>query len=305
MMEMDLQSLATLFLVGLISTILVRTVLSRTSRPRLRLPPSPMALPVFGHLHLLGPSPHQAFHKLAARYGPLFYLRLGSVPHVVVSSPEIAKDFLRTHELAFSARPQSEAARQISYNFADFSFIPYGPYWKFMKKLIMSELFGSRMLDKFLAIRHDETQSFIKFLVNKSEARQEVHLSGELIRLTNNVISRMAISRRCSGNDDEAEEVKNLIMEIADLLAAFNIGEFVPLLKSFGSKGFDERVKDVHRRFDVIMEKVITEHEEARRKKEEIKGDGVKDILDMLLDIAEDENSEIRTSLQQARIQLL
>uniref|UniRef100_A0A0D3G3M7 Uncharacterized protein n=1 Tax=Oryza barthii TaxID=65489 RepID=A0A0D3G3M7_9ORYZ len=45
----------------------------------LRLPPSPFGLPILGHLHLLTPLPHQALHRLAARHGPLLYLRLGSI----------------------------------------------------------------------------------------------------------------------------------------------------------------------------------------------------------------------------------
>ena len=92
----------------------------------LRLPPSPLALPIIGHLHLLAPIPHQALHKLSNRYGPLLHLFLGSVPCVVASSPEMAKEFLKTHENSFSNRPNSAVVDYITYGSQGFAFAPYG-----------------------------------------------------------------------------------------------------------------------------------------------------------------------------------
>ncbi|CAN6216320.1 unnamed protein product [Urochloa humidicola] len=71
---------------------------SRRHTSGLRLPPSPYALPFLGHLHLLAPLPHQALHRLAARHGPLLYLRLGSVPAIAACSPDAAREVLKTHE---------------------------------------------------------------------------------------------------------------------------------------------------------------------------------------------------------------
>ena len=54
-------------------------------------------------------------------------------------------------------------------------------------------------------------------------------------------------------------------------------------------------------RYDKLIGKIIEEHEEAKRKRninesglENNNGDQVKDILDMLLDVYEDKNSEIK-----------
>ncbi|KAK9157014.1 hypothetical protein Scep_003588 [Stephania cephalantha] len=43
-------------------------MLSRNGRTH-RLPPSPLRLPIIGHLHLFGPIPHRTFHKLSTIYG--------------------------------------------------------------------------------------------------------------------------------------------------------------------------------------------------------------------------------------------
>ncbi|XP_024543139.1 psoralen synthase-like [Selaginella moellendorffii] len=67
----------------------------------LNLPPGPGGLPLIGHFHLLamGKLPHIALQQLSKRFGPLFHLHLGSVPVFVVSSPGMAKEFLKTHGL--------------------------------------------------------------------------------------------------------------------------------------------------------------------------------------------------------------
>jgi hypothetical protein len=83
---------------------------------------------IIGHLHHLSALPHQALHKLSNRHGPLIHLFLGFVPYVVASSPEMAKEFLKTHETFFSSKPPLAAVDYLTYGSVDFSFAPYGPY---------------------------------------------------------------------------------------------------------------------------------------------------------------------------------
>ena len=123
----DLHSYIILFLISLVSIILVRFIIFTRNKTKGSVPPSPLALPIIGHLHLLAPLPHQALHKLSNRYGPLIHLFLGSVPCVVASSPEMAKEFLKTHETSFSNQPQMAAVDYLTYGSADFSFALMDP----------------------------------------------------------------------------------------------------------------------------------------------------------------------------------
>ncbi|CAN1303642.1 3,9-dihydroxypterocarpan 6A-monooxygenase [Linum perenne] len=257
-----------------ITLLLLKTIFTKTRPGSPNPPPGPFALPIIGHLHLLAPIPHQALHKLALRHGPLFRISLGSVPCVVASSPETAKEFLKTHESSFLDRPGSAAIDYLTYGSADFSFAPHGPYWKLMKKLCMSELLGGRTLDRMAFLR-------------------------------------MAMRERCSGDggDGEADEVREVIRETAELTGKFNLADFVWFCKGLDLQGLEKRLKATREKFDSMMERIINEHEEERKKKKnggcEEDEEEVKDLLDVLLDISEDESSEIRLSRENIKAFIL
>ena len=98
-------------------------------------PPSPPgSLPFLGHLHQLFMSrqlPHRWYHDMSTRYGPILSYQMGSVPTLVVSSPDIAGLVLHTHDLVFASRPLSySAAARFTYNSSGLARTPYGPLWR-------------------------------------------------------------------------------------------------------------------------------------------------------------------------------
>ncbi|KAI3819969.1 hypothetical protein L1987_13823 [Smallanthus sonchifolius] len=262
----------------------------KSTRAKSHLPPSPFALPIIGHLHLLSPSPHQAFHRLSLRYGPVFRLFMGSEPCVVACSPKTAQEFLRTSENAYLDRPRNSATVYITYGSKDFAFAPYGSYWRFMKKIVMSQLLNGATIDSLLHVRQDEINRFIKSLSQKAKLGEAVNLNAELVKVTNNLISRVLLSERCSENAGAADDIRELIFEITEAMGTFNFSDNIWLFKSLDLQGFGKKVKDIHKRFDALIERIIKEHEEARTQGLQSEG---KDLLSILLDIAEDETIEI------------
>ncbi|KAL3569134.1 hypothetical protein D5086_029024 [Populus alba] len=70
-------------------------------------------------------------------------------------------------------------------------------------------------------------------------------------------------------NDDEADEVRNLVHEVAELTGKFNLSDFICFFKNLDFQGFGKRLKEVRRRFDTMTERIIKEHEEVRKIKKE------------------------------------
>eukprot|EP00268_Persea_americana_P026050 TRINITY_DN2541_c1_g1_i6.p1 TRINITY_DN2541_c1_g1~~TRINITY_DN2541_c1_g1_i6.p1 ORF type:complete len:525 (+),score=74.64 TRINITY_DN2541_c1_g1_i6:148-1722(+) len=290
----NILSYAILFLIWLVSTLIVRAILSKR-RPTPRQPPSPIALPIIGHLHLLGPFPHQSFHKIATRYGPLFRLRLGSVPFVIASSPDTAKEILKTHDISFASRPISSAVRYLSYDCCGFIFAPYGPFWKFIKNLTVSELLGGRTIEMMLPIRRQELQRFLQLLMKRSDAGEAVDVSAELSMMTSNAVSMMAIRKRCSRTEGD-NDVQKLLIELSEIVGRFNLADYIWVCKKLDVQGIERQYKDLHLKLDGIFEGIIKEHEVERKARREMDagGDYAKDLLDMMLDISEDEKAEMK-----------
>jgi cytochrome P450 len=153
----------------------------------------------------------------------------------------------------------------------------------------MTELLGGQTLEQHLPVRSEEIKQFLQLLHKKAKANEEVDVGVELIRLTNNIISRVALRKRCSENEDDADKVRKLVEEMCELVGKGNVSEMIWFCKNLDLQGFGKRLKDVRDGYDTMMEKIMKEHEEARKKKD-LKDDGIKDVLD----IYEDENSEIK-----------
>jgi hypothetical protein len=133
---------------------------SNSNREHKRTPPSPSAMPLIGHLHLIaGGLPHVSLRDLAARQqgeGGLMLLRLGTVPTLVVSSSHAAQQILRTHDASFASRPGSVVGDILSYGPSDVGFAPYGEWWRQGKKLVTTHLLSAKKVQSNRAAREEE-----------------------------------------------------------------------------------------------------------------------------------------------------
>nr|AWX67430.1 flavone synthase II [Salvia miltiorrhiza] len=279
----EMGAYAALFLV---SAALSRSILRSKLR---RHAPGPFPLPIIGHLHLLGPRLHQSFHELSQRYGPLMQLRLGSIKCVVASSPELAKEFLKTHDLVFSSRKHSTAVDIVTYD-SSFAFSPLGPYWKFIKKLCTYELLGARNLLHFQPVRTLEVNTFLQILLRKGKSGESFNLTEELVKLTSNVISHMMLSIRCSGTEGEAEAARTVVREVTQIFGEFDVADIICFCKNFDFQGIRKRSQDIRRRYDALLENIITLRENHRRS---AAAAVPRDFLDMFLDIMESGKAEV------------
>lgn len=289
------QEYITYILIWLLSTIIVRAFITKYWKTKeLRLPPGPLALPIIGHLHLIlfYSKPQLLYQRLSCRYGPLMHLFFGSVPCVVVTSPEMAKEVLQNQDAVFSNRPKRVINEITTYGFSDVVYAPYGAKWRFLKKMFMTELLKERTL--FAPIMKEERNRLLLTLLEKAKTGEAVQVKTELLRLTSDILSRMSMGIRCSGNEDEAIRVRKSLQEIISYAANFNVADFFWFCKKLDFQRLSKKAKTAFDRCDSMLERIIGDHEEARKKGAgEVKGE-VKDMIDTFLDAIEDENSEMR-----------
>ncbi|KAG2672076.1 hypothetical protein I3760_13G022200 [Carya illinoinensis] len=67
-----------------------------------KLSPGSWKLPILGNLHQLAFAkiPHRSLKELADKYGPILQLQLGEVLAIIITSPDLAEDVLKTHDPA-------------------------------------------------------------------------------------------------------------------------------------------------------------------------------------------------------------
>lgn len=160
---------------------------------KLILPPGPPKLPIIGNLHQLTSNKtpiHHRLQELAKVYGPIMHLRLGEVSTVVISSPELAKAVMRTHDANFASRPELMVGKYLYSDSSDIALAPYGEYWRQVRKIATLELFTARRVQSFRAIREEEGNNLVKFIATKAAQGCSVNLSERLFGLIFDLTSR-------------------------------------------------------------------------------------------------------------------
>lgn len=270
-------------------------VLHRSQRNGGRLPPGPYPWPIIGNLLQMRMPVHRALKDLAEKYGPIMFLRFGSVPTVVVSSSEMAKLFLKTHDSIFASRPSTAAAKYLSYNFKGFALSPYGDYWRQLRKLCVLELLTAKRIESFKHVREEEVSAMIRSIWEESQnGTIAVNVSKAILTLTSNIIWRILARKKVSDDDlgADGKGFKHLLLEVSAIMGEFNIGDFIPYLDWMDLQGIKRRMFKVNKTYDVFIEKIIDDHcmAAAASSDSQSETEHVKDFVDVLLQMTAENN---------------
>ncbi|KAK5775427.1 Isoflavone 2'-hydroxylase [Gossypium arboreum] len=229
-------------------------------------PPSPLALPILGHLHLLKEPLHRTLFTLSQKHGPIFSLKLGSRFLVVVSSPSTVQECFTKNDIVLANRPRFIMGKYVGYNYTTLGLAPYGDHWRNLRRLSTIEIFSSTRLNMFLDIRRDEVSRLLRRLYQVSaDVFAKVELKSVFSELTFNIIMRMMAGKRYLGdeatqNSDEGRPFREMIRELFELAVSSYPGDFLPILQLVDYDGYIKRIKDLGSKTDELMQGMIHEH---------------------------------------------
>ncbi|CAN1133598.1 3,9-dihydroxypterocarpan 6A-monooxygenase [Linum perenne] len=270
-------------------------LLSQT-RPKTRDPPSPRALPIIGHLHLLSSSLPKSFEALSKTHGPIMKILIGPTPVYVISDAATANQILKTEDINFSSKyPLGFGLSRFDiYDDSTFVNAPYGPYWRFMKKLCVTQLFAGLQLERFTHIRAQETVKLVNKLKNftlkdSNTFGKPCDLGKEISTLTNSVICRMVMGKRCVEDPDLPAVIRKLVGGMMEAAAKLSFAEVFGPLKRFDVLGNGRRLVDVTWEYDRVMEEIMNTYENDGEE-----GNNHKDVMDILLETYRDPDAELK-----------
>ncbi|KAK8918547.1 Isoflavone 2'-hydroxylase [Platanthera zijinensis] len=218
-------------------------------------PPSPLALPLLGHLHLLKKPLHRSLAGLSAVHGPILSLRFGSRPVLHVASASAAEECLSKNDAAFGNRPRFLAGKHLGYDYTTLVWAPYGPHWRNLRRIAAVEFFSSSRLDSFSSLMNQEAAAMVKAVdAAASGAAGVVELRPRLFDLSLNLILKMVAGKRPTGR---AEELREIIRESFELSGATNLADFIPALRLFDYKGLERRLIRLQGKRDDFMQELV------------------------------------------------
>ncbi|GMN56909.1 hypothetical protein TIFTF001_026025 [Ficus carica] len=261
-------------------------ILSSRSHLKSNFPPSPPRLPVIGNIHQLGTLVHRSLRDLSEKYGPLMLLHLGQVPTLVVSSPEILQEIVKSHDIAFSNRPKTTAANIFCYGCKDLGFAPYGEHWRQARKLHALELLSLKRVQQFHFVREEEIALLVKRLRKASSSGDAINISDMVTATSNNVVSRCILGRRFEDENGESR-FGELTRKVMIDFMAFSVGDYFPKFWWIDVlRGFIGRLNKSFRELDTFFDQIL---EERKAKMKNGNGAHMKeDFVDILLRLQKD-----------------
>ncbi|KDP32010.1 hypothetical protein JCGZ_12471 [Jatropha curcas] len=232
---------------------------SHNKRTQLKLPPTPPALPVIGHLHLFKQPIHRNLQNLSQKYGSIFSLRCGSYPMIIISSPSAVEECFTKNDIVLANRPPLLMGKYLNYNHTTLVTAPYGDHWRNLRRISALEIFSAKRLDTFLGIRREEIRIFLQKLNQACcDGFSKVEMRPLLSELTFNIIMRMVTGKRYGNYDvEEARKFREMIREIFAYAEASYPGDFLPFLQWIDFQGYVKKVKALARRTDELLQGLI------------------------------------------------
>ncbi|KAH6780640.1 hypothetical protein C2S52_011877 [Perilla frutescens var. hirtella] len=254
-----------------------------------RLPPGPRGWPVFGNMFELGSMPHKTITNLGREYGPIVWLRIGSINTMVLLTAKAATELFKNHDANFSERTIIEVMRAHGFNKAAISLSPYGTYWRVMKRIMTVEMLVQKRIKETEAIRRRCVGDMVEWIGREANANANIHVSRFVFLASFNMLGNLMLSQDLiSPDSEEGSEFFGAMVEFMDCSGHPNIADLFPCLKWLDPQGLRRKID----RGMAKTLKIVDGFVQRRLKEKKLKAAVNKDFLEVLLEYRQNQMEE-------------
>ncbi|CAA2968767.1 cytochrome P450 76A2-like [Olea europaea subsp. europaea] len=271
-----------------------------------RLPPGPPGWPLFGHIFQLGTAPHRTIAGLKQKYGPVVWLKIGSVNMMVIQSADVANEFYKNHDLSFINRNITDVLRSKNYHKGSLALAPYGVYWRVMRRLCTVEMFVNKRINETESLRRKCTDNMLLWIekeANSVEGRRNgIQVARYVFLASFNMIGNLMLSKDLVDPESkEASEFFDAMKGIMEWGGRPNISDLFSWLRWLDLQGLRRKMdRDLGKAIDIA-----TKFVKKRIEERQAGGPTRKDFLDVLLDFEGSKNEPAKLSELEINIFIL
>lgn len=262
------------------------------------LPPGPIQWPLVGSLFSVGfEYRHRTYATLSRKYGPVMHFCLGGANVLVVSSPELAMEVLKSKDTEWASRPPTPAGKYIGVDFHALDFAPNGPHWRHLRKICATYIFSPARLRAQGYIRREEVLRIVDHVFSQSQRAvglglgEPIDLRSVSYSLMDNIISRVLFGNKYTQPDHPIAKVmhsfRDDVQEAMILAGAFAISDgLIPALGWLDLAGHlrHRRIKRISQRLERVYKLIIDDHRRDLENKNDI-SEETKDFVHILLSL--------------------
>ncbi|KAG8373053.1 hypothetical protein BUALT_Bualt12G0130800 [Buddleja alternifolia] len=294
--------------------VIICKLLTRKKTKAHPLPPGPLGYPLLGCLpQMLKNKPtFRWIHKLMQDLNTeIACIRLGSIHVIAVTSPELAREFLKKQDSIFASRPDCMSGKLTSNGYLTAALSPIGDQWKKMRRVLASEVLSMNMHRWLYEKRCEEADHLIRYIYNQIKNPRKngvVNVRIAAQHYCGNVIRRLVFNKRFFGKGmedggpgmEEEEHVAGLFT-ILSYLYGFSVADYAPWLEIFDFDGYKKFLKNAIENVTKYQDPEIIKRVEMWRKGERKVEE---DILDVLINL-KDSNFNPLLTIQEIRAQIV
>ncbi|KAF7138731.1 hypothetical protein RHSIM_Rhsim07G0233900 [Rhododendron simsii] len=257
-----------------------------------QLPPVPEVpgLPVIGNaLQLREGTPHMTFAKLAKKYGPIFSIRVGSKPIIVVNSEDIAKEAMVTRFSSITRKNLSKTLSRAAFDRKMVALCDYGDFHKTAKRHLTHNVVGPNAQKQHRVHRDTLMDDVVKdFHAHvKNHGLQPVNFRDIYSSDIFGLALKEAIGRDVEyinveelGRISRPEILKILLTDPVEIALQYvDLGDYFPYLKWIPQKNFERKVEKMYSRRLAVMKALIKEQTKRAASGEEMNNCYLKYLL--------------------------